>query len=543
VNVPMPISRLTLSRDLGLYYGGADSVKSLLVEDDAGPVPIERLAPCDLSDAAAGAWAHEAPPGKVAVDPALGRLAFADAPAGEVVVSYAYGSGGDLGGGPYDRRDATAAALAGGTTWQMGVMRDPPAAQTDIVATLAEAVAAWNALAAGARGVIAVMDSRTYEEDLNTDATRIRVPQGSQLLIVAADWPEESTDDPLHPLIRRPGVVSPAGLRPLVKGAVEVVGTAPADSAAPGALIVNGILIQGGLAVRPGNLGRLELLHATLVPGTDGLAVAANPDLAIALTRSVTGSLEPGQSARSLELTDCIVDGDVDAREVRIEASTVLGTTGAETLDASNAILVGAVTVERRQVGCVRFSYLPFPSLAPRRFHCQPADLASSGRVVPEFASVAYGDPAYAVLATSCAAEIAAGAEDEGEMGAWHFVGVPLRLRNLRVALDEYLRFGLEAGIFIARQRPAAAGLGGAALRSAPRALVAPGGAPVPPAPPPSAGAPRAAVARRGAGDKAKARTSAGTGKSAKTARKPRRVTPPAKKRTATRSPGRRKSR
>jgi hypothetical protein len=46
------------------------------------------------------------------------------------------------------------------------------------------------------------------------------------------------------------------------------------------------------------------------------------------------------------------------------------------------------------------------------------------------------------------------GADDEGEMGAWHFVQAPLRLRNLRVALDEYLRFGLEAGVFIVPQQP-----------------------------------------------------------------------------------------
>ena len=39
-------------------------------------------------------------------------------------------------------------------------------------------------------------------------------------------------------------------------------------------------------------------------------------------------------------------------------------------------------------------------------------------------------------------------------MGAWHFVQAPLRLRNLRVALDEYLRFGLEAGVFIVPQQP-----------------------------------------------------------------------------------------
>jgi hypothetical protein len=46
------------------------------------------------------------------------------------------------------------------------------------------------------------------------------------------------------------------------------------------------------------------------------------------------------------------------------------------------------------------------------------------------------------------------GADDEGEMGAWHFLQAPQRLRNLQLALDEYLRFGLEAGILIVPQQP-----------------------------------------------------------------------------------------
>jgi hypothetical protein len=67
---------------------------------------------------------------------------------------------------------------------------------------------------------------------------------------------------------------------------------------------------------------------------------------------------------------------------------------------------------------------------------------------------VSFGEPAYAQLAGACPPEIVTGADDEGEMGAWHFVQGPLRLRNLRAALDEYLRFGLEAGAFITPQQP-----------------------------------------------------------------------------------------
>ena len=44
--------------------------------------------------------------------------------------------------------------------------------------------------------------------------------------------------------------------------------------------------------------------------------------------------------------------------------------------------------------------------------------------------------------------EIRTGADDEAEMGAGHTLYQPQREINLRVRLDEYLRFGLEAGVF-----------------------------------------------------------------------------------------------
>ena len=41
------------------------------------------------------------------------------------------------------------------------------------------------------------------------------------------------------------------------------------------------------------------------------------------------------------------------------------------------------------------------------------------------------------------------GADDDGEIGAFHFLQQPQRLANLEGRLDEYLRFGLEAGVFL----------------------------------------------------------------------------------------------
>jgi len=61
---------------------------------------------------------------------------------------------------------------------------------------------------------------------------------------------------------------------------------------------------------------------------------------------------------------------------------------------------------------------------------------------------MSYGDPAYGQLSASCAIEIRSGADNGAEMGAFYFLKQPQRDTNLRVALLEYLRFGLQAGIF-----------------------------------------------------------------------------------------------
>jgi hypothetical protein len=246
----------------------------------------------------------------------------------------------------------------------------------------------------------------------------------------------------------------PQGVRPHLKGTFEVIGSAPANSASPGSLILNGLLIEGALSVLAGNLAGLGVAHCTLGPGMAAFNCANNPELALAFERAVSGELKPGGAARSLQLTDCIVDGNVEARALVVESSTVFGVTAAQTLEASNSIFVGLVTVERRQTGCARFSYLPFESQSPRRYQCQPRDAASAQAIFPKFSSATHGDAEYAMLATTCPPEIGAGADDEGEMGAWHYLQAPLRVRNLRLALDEYLRFGLEAGISFAPQRP-----------------------------------------------------------------------------------------
>ena len=123
----------------------------------------------------------------------------------------------------------------------------------------------------------------------------------------------------------------------------------------------------------------------------------------------------------------------------------------------------------------MRFSFVPRASVMPRRYRCQPqlaidqaveaaAELGRrAGSRTPKAPLIARRDrpPAGAELhrarlkpsglcqlRRAAPEEIRRGASDEGEMGAWHLLFQPQRETNLRIRLEEYLRFGLEAGVF-----------------------------------------------------------------------------------------------
>jgi hypothetical protein len=101
--------------------------------------------------------------------------------------------------------------------------------------------------------------------------------------------------------------------------------------------------------------------------------------------------------------------------------------------------------VQRRQEGCLRFCFVPPGSIVPRRHRCQPE--ANTRGILPHFTSLRYGDPGYCQLRNATPTQIRHGADDEGEMGVMHALFQPQRETNLRIRLDEYLRFGLRAGL------------------------------------------------------------------------------------------------
>jgi hypothetical protein len=424
-------------------YFGDEPVLRVFV--DGVGVPLAKMAICHL-----GAWRRPPAGADVAVDPVLGRLTTAPAMAAtaSVEVSSAYGFAGDLGGGPYDRQASVESALTRPVDWQAAV------GEGGTVATLEAAVKAWNALPEGRNGVIAMVDNRSY----GAATTAIEIKEGSQLLLVAARWPEDGGGG------RSPGRLDPVGCRPHVRGDIVVHGAAAPGSLTPGGLVINGVLLEGTVNITPGNLGFLRVVHSTVVPaaGTDGIGrlsdgpVDIEAGLRVALERTICGRI-----SLSPEMVLTVVDSIVDATDSAASAiaagttdirdSTVLGTVSVRTLEASNCIFAGVVQAERRQVGCARYCSLPVGSSVARRFRCQPVPPVtpeSAGRVAPILVSTSYGQPGYAQLAATCPQEVAAGGVAESQMGAFSFLSEPQRLKNLRGALQDYLRVGLEAGVF-----------------------------------------------------------------------------------------------
>ena len=498
ISVPGELRRRALYDDLEQYraslvagnstpateYFGTQPVLRVYFNEDNDPLPPEEITACDLSQWDAAGWSP--PPSqafvradgspfstRVAVDPKLGRLAvLGGAPeVTSVQVDHSYGFSSDVGGGPYDRQAAVDALLSRPVTWQVGVSQTATPILGQVFSSLTAAISEWNAQPAGTVGVIAVMDSLTYQEDLQ-GAQAIQIPEESQLLIVAADWPEEPLPELAGVTQRVIGRLVPNRLRPHLQGNISVRGTAAASDTSPGVLSIDGLLVEGRVTVLIGNLGGLGLSHCTLVPDEGGLRVNSsasntteNDRLQVRLVSTICGPLDVAGTVPRLSITDSIVQahsGDAIAApgsDATVNTSTIIGPVAARSLNASEVIFNGTVTVRRRQTGCVRFSHVPADSRTPRRYRCQPdlnlKDITDAdeqrrirARLTPFFTADDYGQPAYMQLAPGIANEILTGAEDGAEMGVFNHLKQPQREANLRQALREYLRFGLEAGIF-----------------------------------------------------------------------------------------------
>lgn len=431
------------------YYGPQ---RSLQIVKDGVPIPPLEVMCKDLRD-----WARP-PAGRVAVDVVRGRISFAagEEPVESLSVSYNYGFSADIGGGPYDRRERIAEINLPVQEFSVGTGKT--------YATLADALSDWET-AAKPPAVIRIYDSASYDANLSID-----LPANGMLVIDC-----ENAE------------------RPTLLDAALSVSSDAANAEETAAFTMSGLLVEGSLDVS-GKLN-LTLADCTFVPGLsldeDGhpqhpdqasLVVSGTDvvDTLIVIERSILGALELPELCRKVTISDSIVnaparaaiaanaDGANPGPVTVLERVTVFGEVHVKMLElASEVIFVHPVTADRRQEGCVRFSYVPEDSHTPRRYRCQP-DLAIAKRekeldlttlpatelkkitmrLRPQFTSLRYGHPAFAQLATPCADELKTGAEDGSEMGVFCKLQQPHRLANLQIALNEYLRFGLEAGIF-----------------------------------------------------------------------------------------------
>lgn len=449
-NVPMPISRLAMKLDKSGFYGldGSMAVRvgGLLVA--ASDVVVCNLA--DLNDGS-GDWAHR-PAAKVGIDPVLGRLALpTDLPppaADGVTVTFRYGFSDAIGGGSYERASER---------------RTPATHQFPAGGLLADSL---SAVAAG--GVLEITDSRTYP--LDAAAPNMHVAGGVRAEVAAANGQ--------RPLIEMQEAVLPDGTASRTF-AIE------ADAGAE--IVLSGLVLAGGALRITGAPKSVTLVDCTLVPGlartlenkplapdAPSLVVLA-PDVEIVIRRCILGGLRVHNGAQT-RIEHSIVDagaaeaiayaeeneaGDPpDTRRaggsLSVDNSTLVGCVYTQRMEwVSNTIFVAAspdpavppVRAEQTQEGCVRFSYLPLESRTPRRHRCQPT---AENDVEPQFTSLTFGLPAYAQLRETCPLAIRRGADDESEMGVFHDLYQPQRETNLRLQLEEYLRFGLQSEIFYA---------------------------------------------------------------------------------------------
>ncbi|MCW3846491.1 hypothetical protein OF829_04520 [Sphingomonas sp. LB-2] len=424
-----------------VHLGGAPA--SIAQPDKAIPVREGGVAP--FTDA------------EILVDPALGRVAIPLGVATPVALrtNHLQGYGAEIGAGPFDRNRELAAligAVGAGSpvTWQASVMKgraDIPA--DNLFGTLNAAVSAWNALPAGPRnGLILIEDSARH--DLGAGVTATLKP-GTGLTIAAGRWPA----DLAQPLPKRFGHFQASACRPHLTGNIRVKGNGPSQFG------MSGIFQTGKCWIQPGLLEGFTARHCTFDLGQP-LVADLNTQLVITLDHCLCGPLSLDPLLPDLRLSNSIVHAPLGGAAIiargaklTIESCSVFGTTGpVRELWASNTLFNGIVTTSRTQYGCTRFCYVPDGSRTPRRHRCQSKLAVDAGapaaRVKPHIVSLDRASPWYGQLHPLAHPALRKGGDDGGEIGAFRTPSSALLEANVDATLDEYLRLGMAAGILIA---------------------------------------------------------------------------------------------
>ena len=432
-NVPLPVSRLAMKRQMETSaepaFYGPDAPIFLVVDNI--PITVDKMSVCNLSDLTDGSgnWAH-APDVTYGIDPVLGRIALPTAsPApSSVIVNYRYGFSDAIGGGEYER----GAEIEG-------------AATRTVSATAPDVQAGLDAVASG--GILEFSDSRTYT--LSSDSPNLDASPDQTVEIRAVN-----------------------GVRPVLRinGGNLVVNGGKGST-----IILNGLVLVGGALQITGEPASVILRHCTLVPGIDrdrqneptnpgtpALVIDAQ-NVEAAIDRCISGTIQAANGC-TVKIQHSILDATAETLvaysaaasaaggALVVENSTIIGRVYTYNLQLASNVIFAArtpggstalpVRSDRTQDGCLRFSVIPNGSRTPRRYHCVS--------IPASFTSLRFGMPGYCQLTTGCAPQIRHGADDESEIGVFHDLYIPQRESDLQTRLDEYLRFGMEAGVFYA---------------------------------------------------------------------------------------------
>jgi hypothetical protein len=180
-------------------------------------------------------------------------------------------------------------------------------------------------------------------------------------------------------------------------------------------------------------LGAVRTTEFAIVNVSDSIVDATDP------TNVAYAALDGTGASGNLTLTGCAVVGKVHAMLLQLVSDSIFWA-GLLAGDTWTTALIS----DRKQEGCVRFSFLPSGAKTPRRYECIERSIAGPQ---PIFFALRYGRPGYMKLLASTPDVVRRGADDGGEMGAFHFVLAPLRETDLSVRMQEYLPVGLEFGI------------------------------------------------------------------------------------------------
>jgi len=492
-NVPAPIRRRAFVENAQHYYGAGRSF-AIWAEDWAGydpalPVPLAMIIPADLSD-----WQYLPPRDHIAVDPALGRFVFppGQLPRKGVRVRYHYGFSADLGGGEYRRQltDPLPRSVVvtdvddDGSERQEVIPSVYHVGEGQSYARIGDALLKWHEDQPW-DAVIELVDGGVYVEPIDIElrpqqTLQLRAANRARPVIRLLDW-QTDLPDALTVTMGEGSRFAMDGLMVTGRG-VHIKGPQREQSGDPRAPVCP---------------SQVVVRHCTLVPGwgLEGDCAPMRPAEAslelfdirarVRIKHSILGSIqinedEVGTDPIPVSISDSIVDSTDPKKEalgapgyavahavLTIRRCTVFGIVDVYVVElAENCIFMDCVNVARRQLGCMRFCYVPYACRTPRRYRCQ-ADLVVQAvqessadpdaqkaiiacerlRVRPQFTSIRYGHPGYAQLALTCADEIKTGADDESEMGVFHDLFQPQRAVNLGTRLDEYTPASMDVGM------------------------------------------------------------------------------------------------